>query len=159
MSPCCHGNLCFDRVIENVIKYDLYVKFPRIFVHNVQINAKFCCKKFQWCLPSISNTTPLYLGGPFFRGHAVYWQQMAHRGRSVMSTRLPCSLLQSFTLRLIIVLRGKIKQLLIACHKNYQDRFMCVKVTVKLQSECKFIWTHYGNADEQSCDTDVYPNG
>jgi len=28
-------------------------------------------RKFQWCLPSISNTTPLYLGGPFFRGHAV----------------------------------------------------------------------------------------
>jgi len=47
MSPCCHGNLCFGRVIENVIKYDLYVKFPRIFAHNVQICAKFCCKNFN----------------------------------------------------------------------------------------------------------------
>jgi len=27
----CHGNL----VIENVMKYDLYVKFPQIFAHNV----------------------------------------------------------------------------------------------------------------------------
>ena len=57
---------------KDVIKYDLYVKFPRIFANDVQINAKFCCKNFQWCLPSISNTTPLCLGGRFFRGHAVY---------------------------------------------------------------------------------------
>jgi len=56
---------------KHVIKYDLYVKFPRIFAHNVQIRAKFCCQKFQWCLLSISNTTPLYLGGRFFCGHAV----------------------------------------------------------------------------------------
>jgi len=27
MSPCCHGNLCFGGVIENIIKY---VKFPQI---------------------------------------------------------------------------------------------------------------------------------
>jgi len=27
--------------------------------------------KFHSCLPSIFNTTPLYLGGPFFRGHTV----------------------------------------------------------------------------------------
>jgi len=44
---CCHGNLCFGRVIKNVIKYDLYVKFPRIFAHNVQIYAKSCCKNFN----------------------------------------------------------------------------------------------------------------
>jgi len=55
---------------KHVIKYDLYVKLSRIFAHNVQMCAKFCCKKFQWCLPSISNTKPLYLGA-FFRGHAV----------------------------------------------------------------------------------------
>jgi len=36
--------LSFGRVIENIIKYDLYVKFPLIFSHNVQICAKFCCK-------------------------------------------------------------------------------------------------------------------
>jgi len=47
MSPCCHGNLCFGRVIENVIKYDLYLKFPRIFAHSVQICAKFCCENFN----------------------------------------------------------------------------------------------------------------
>jgi len=46
MSPCYHGNLCFGRVIENVIKYDLYIKFPRLFAHNVQICAKFSCKNF-----------------------------------------------------------------------------------------------------------------
>jgi len=39
--------LCSEQVIENVIKYDLYVKFPRIFAHNVQICAKFCCKNFN----------------------------------------------------------------------------------------------------------------
>jgi len=38
---------CFGRVIENVIKYDLCVKFPQIFAHNVQIYAKFCYKNFQ----------------------------------------------------------------------------------------------------------------
>ena len=32
---------------KHVIKYDLYVKFPRSFAHNVQINAKFCCKNFN----------------------------------------------------------------------------------------------------------------
>ena len=32
---------------KHVIKYDLYVKFPRIFAHNVQINDKFCCKSFN----------------------------------------------------------------------------------------------------------------
>jgi len=32
---------------RHVIKYDLYVTFPRIFAHNVQINAKFCCKNFN----------------------------------------------------------------------------------------------------------------
>ena len=32
---------------KHLIKYDLYVKFPRIFAHNVQINAKFCCKNFN----------------------------------------------------------------------------------------------------------------
>jgi len=46
MSLCYHGKLCFGRVIENVIKYDLYVKFPWIFAHNVQICAKFSCKNF-----------------------------------------------------------------------------------------------------------------
>jgi len=28
---------CFGRVIENVIKYDLYVKFAQMFAHNVHI--------------------------------------------------------------------------------------------------------------------------
>jgi len=32
---------------KHVIKYYLYVKFPRIFANNVQINAKFCCKNFN----------------------------------------------------------------------------------------------------------------
>jgi len=32
---------------KHVIQYDLYVKFPRIFAHNVQICAKFCCKNFD----------------------------------------------------------------------------------------------------------------
>jgi len=52
MSLCYHGKLCFGRVIENVIKYDLYVKFPWIFAHNIQICAKFSCKNFtDVCLP------------------------------------------------------------------------------------------------------------
>jgi len=46
MSPCCQGILCFGRATENVIKYDVYVKFPR-FLHSVQICAKFCCKNFN----------------------------------------------------------------------------------------------------------------
>jgi len=53
-----------------VIKYDICVKFPRIFVHSVQTYAKFSCKKFHRCLISILNTTPLYSGGHFC-GHAV----------------------------------------------------------------------------------------
>jgi len=37
----------FGRVIENVIKYNLYIKFPGIFAHNVQICAKLCCKNLN----------------------------------------------------------------------------------------------------------------
>jgi len=29
---------------KHVIKYDIYVKFPQIFAHNVQICVKFSCK-------------------------------------------------------------------------------------------------------------------
>jgi len=32
---------------KHVIKYNLYGKFPRLFAHNVQINAKFCRKNFN----------------------------------------------------------------------------------------------------------------
>jgi len=32
---------------KHVIKHDIYVKFPWIFAHNVQICAKFCCKNFN----------------------------------------------------------------------------------------------------------------
>jgi len=32
---------------KHVIIYHLYVKFPRIFAHNVQMCAKFCCKNFN----------------------------------------------------------------------------------------------------------------
>jgi len=32
---------------KHVIKHDLYVKFSRIFAHNVQMCAKFCCKNFN----------------------------------------------------------------------------------------------------------------
>jgi len=31
---------------KHAIKYDVYVNFPRIFAHNVQICAKFSCKNF-----------------------------------------------------------------------------------------------------------------
>jgi len=32
---------------KHLIKYDLYIQFPRIVAHNVQIRAKFCCKNFS----------------------------------------------------------------------------------------------------------------
>jgi len=48
---------------KHVIKYDLYVKFPRTFAHNVQISAKFGCKNF-------TDVCPIYFGA-FFRGHIV----------------------------------------------------------------------------------------
>jgi len=34
-SPCCHGNLFWACNWKHVIKYDLYVKFPWSFAHNV----------------------------------------------------------------------------------------------------------------------------
>jgi len=33
--------------LKHIIKYDLYVRFPRTFAHNVQICAEFCCKIFN----------------------------------------------------------------------------------------------------------------
>jgi len=65
---------------KHVIKYDLYVEFPQIFVHYVQICAKFCCKI------SVMFTTDfeyyaIILRGPFFRGHAVYWSLLLISGR------------------------------------------------------------------------------
>jgi len=66
MSLCCHGNLCFERVIENVIKYDLYAKFPRIFAHNVQMCAKFCCKNFNDVAKYLEYYTIILKGGRFF---------------------------------------------------------------------------------------------
>ena len=36
----------FDVQLKKLIRYDLYVKFPRIFAHNVRICAKFSCKNF-----------------------------------------------------------------------------------------------------------------
>jgi len=71
MSPCCHGNLCFERVIENVIKYDLYVKFPRIFAHNLQIYAKFCCKNFSDVCQVFRILHHYTEGEAFFHGHTV----------------------------------------------------------------------------------------
>jgi len=48
MSSCCHGNFVFwTGNWKHVIKYDLYIKFPRIFAYSVQICAKFCCKNFN----------------------------------------------------------------------------------------------------------------
>jgi len=32
---------------KHVIKYDLYVKFPRIFAYTVHICAKLCCRNFS----------------------------------------------------------------------------------------------------------------
>ena len=58
---------------KHIIKYDLYIKFPRIFAHNVRIYAKFSCKNFADVLPSILNTTALYLGGGVFSWiHCIY---------------------------------------------------------------------------------------
>jgi len=70
MSLCCHGNLCFERVIENVIKYDLYLTFPRIFAHNVQIHAKLCCKNFS-DVCRVFRILHHYPWGAFYCGHAV----------------------------------------------------------------------------------------
>jgi len=67
MSLCCHGNLCFGRVIEND---DLYVKFLRIFAHNVQICAKFCKIFNDVC--QIFRILRHYTWGGVFCGHAVY---------------------------------------------------------------------------------------
>jgi len=38
---------CFGRVIENVIKYDLYVKSSRIFAHSIQLCTTFCYKNIN----------------------------------------------------------------------------------------------------------------
>ena len=50
---------------KHVIKYDLCVEFPRTFAHNVQINAKFCCKNFNDVAKYFEYYT-IMLGGVFF---------------------------------------------------------------------------------------------
>jgi len=51
---------------KHVIKYDFYVKFPRIFAHNVQICAKFCCKISMMFAKYFEYYTIIYLGGRCF---------------------------------------------------------------------------------------------
>ena len=58
-------------VIENVIKYDFYVKFPQMFAHNLQICAKFCCKTFT-DVCQVFRILHRYTQGDRFCGHAVY---------------------------------------------------------------------------------------
>ena len=47
----CHGNLFLTCNWKYAIKYDICVKFPQIFAHNVQICAKFSCKNFTDVCP------------------------------------------------------------------------------------------------------------
>ena len=57
---------------KHVIKYDFYVKCSRIFAHNVQTCAKFCCKNFSDVCQVFEYYT-IILGGAFFCGYAVLW--------------------------------------------------------------------------------------
>ena len=51
---------------KDVIKYDLYVKFPRIFAHNVKICAEFCRKNFNVVCHVFRLLHQFVLRGPFF---------------------------------------------------------------------------------------------
>jgi len=53
---------------KRVIKYNLHVKFPRVFAYNVQICAKFCCTNFNDVCQvfRILHHYTYYLGGRFF---------------------------------------------------------------------------------------------
>jgi len=56
----------------NLIKYDLYVTFPRFFAHNVQIHAKLnYVVKISVMSAEYFEYYTIILRGPFFRGHAV----------------------------------------------------------------------------------------
>ena len=63
----------FWRVIENVIKYDLCVKFPRNFAHNVQIahNVPNSVVKSSLMFVQYFEYYAIILRGRFFGGHAV----------------------------------------------------------------------------------------
>jgi len=78
MSPCCHENWCYGRVIENVINYDFYIKFPGIFVRNVQICATFGCRNVIDVAKYFEYYTIML--GALFRGHAVVNRQIGVRG-------------------------------------------------------------------------------
>jgi len=54
-----------------VIKYDIYVKFPWIFAHSVQICTKFSCTNFN-DVCQVFLILDHYTWGAFFRGHAVF---------------------------------------------------------------------------------------
>jgi len=59
--------LCFWTSNWNrVIKYDLYVNFPRILAHKVQICAKFCCKNVNDVCPVFWILHHYTEGGRFF---------------------------------------------------------------------------------------------
>jgi len=47
----CHGNVFLMCSYKRVIEYDLYVKLPQMFAHNVQICAIFSCKNFTDVCP------------------------------------------------------------------------------------------------------------
>jgi len=58
--------------LKTLIKYDLDVKFPRIFAHNVQICDKYTVVKIPMMFVKYFEYYTTILRGPFFRGHAVY---------------------------------------------------------------------------------------
>jgi len=57
---------CFGRVIENVIKYDLYVKFAQMFAHNVHIYVLNSIVKISMMFAKYFEYYIIILRGRFF---------------------------------------------------------------------------------------------
>ena len=64
---------------KHVIKYDLYVKFPWIFAHNVQITAKFCCENFNDVCQVFRILLHYTLGAVFSWTHCRAWLNRSSR--------------------------------------------------------------------------------
>jgi len=90
---------------KHVIKYDLYVKHPRIFARNVQICAKFSCENFTDVCQYFEYYAIILRGGGRFFVDTLYSTRVLHIAyvqassyASVAYARfLSCSTVSSYT--------------------------------------------------------------
>jgi len=106
---------------KHVIKYDLYVKFPRIFEHNVQITAKFCCKNFNDVCQ-------------------VFWilHHYTYGGRFFVDTQY-----RSHTVKFMIGLYKSVNELAIVCFRTFENSGRVIAYQIGIINASKNVSNYF----------------